>query len=275
MAPLTTVEPPAASSPPAVRPESDEDRGRRGGPPRAPDVEPPGETYSERLFLVRQDEHSRLFWVMCLALSIALHAALFTLRLPSFDLGRLDVTKTRDVMFVRRYVPPPPKTSAPGSPIGGPVVPLPVTRRLPVPDPTPMEPEPIIAARLEAPEAPLPLGDDVVVLLGDPEPPPPARAGPLYPGIGGVTEPVLLARVEPEYPEVARRARMQGRVILQAVIHKDGTVRKLTVLEERPPHLGFKEAAVAAVTQWRYLPATQRGRPVDVYFTVVVNFTLL
>ena len=50
---------------------------------------------------------------------------------------------------------------------------------------------------------------------------------------------------------------------LQAVIRKDGTVSDLTVLSSRPPHFGFEEAACAAVSQWRYVPARCNGEPVD------------
>ncbi|RMG43562.1 MAG: energy transducer TonB [Acidobacteria bacterium] len=100
--------------------------------------------------------------------------------------------------------------------------------------------------------------------------------GPLMPGIGGVTSPELIpeTKVEPEYPELARKARIEGKVILRAVIRKDGTVGDIEVLRAPMPDLGFTEAAIAAVRQWRYRPGVQNGRPVDVYLTVTVNFTL-
>ena len=98
--------------------------------------------------------------------------------------------------------------------------------------------------------------------------------GPYMPGVGGVTEPELIpeTKVRPEYPEEARKARIQGRVILQVVIRKDGTVGDFKVLKEPAADLGFAEAAIAAVEQWRYRPATKDGKPVPVYFVVVVNF---
>ena len=80
--------------------------------------------------------------------------------------------------------------------------------------------------------------------------------------------------VEPEFPELARRARIQGKVILQVVVRKDGTVGDIQVFKEPAANLGFSDAAINAVSQWRYHPARQNGRPVDVFITVVVNFTI-
>jgi protein TonB len=96
------------------------------------------------------------------------------------------------------------------------------------------------------------------------------------PGIGDVTEPVLIesSKVLPRYPELARRAGVSGRVILEAIVQIDGTVASVRILRETPPHVGFGEAASAAVARWRYRPGTQQDRPVAVYFTVIVDFAL-
>jgi periplasmic protein TonB len=97
-----------------------------------------------------------------------------------------------------------------------------------------------------------------------------------HPGVGDVTEPVLIesSKVLPRYPELARRAGVSGRVILEAIIQIDGTVASVRVLRETPAHVGFGEAAKAAVERWRYRPGTQEDRPVAVYFTVIVDFAL-
>jgi TonB family protein len=97
---------------------------------------------------------------------------------------------------------------------------------------------------------------------------------PLYAGIGGVTNPELIpsSQVEPHYPEKARKAMIQGKVVLQVVIHKDGSVGDIQVLQSPGSKFGFDESAIAAVRQWRYKPGQQNGRPVDVYFTVTVAF---
>lgn len=88
--------------------------------------------------------------------------------------------------------------------------------------------------------------------------------------------PVLIqeSKVAPVYPELARKSRLPGSVILQAIILRDGSVGAITVLRSTPPGVGFEDAAIEAVRQWRYEPATQFGVPVEVYFTVLVNFEL-
>lgn len=87
-----------------------------------------------------------------------------------------------------------------------------------------------------------------------------------------VKQPELIKKVEPQYPEIARKARIQGVVILEAVITKEGTVEGVKVLRALHPILD--QAAVNAVRQWRYKPALLNNRPVKVYFTVTVKFTL-
>ncbi len=88
---------------------------------------------------------------------------------------------------------------------------------------------------------------------------------------GNVQPPVLVTSVEPVYPEDARLQRVQGKVILQAVIDTEGRVRSVKALRSVPL---LEPAAVAAVKQWRYRPATLDGAPVPVYFTIVVTFQL-
>ena len=89
-----------------------------------------------------------------------------------------------------------------------------------------------------------------------------------------VTPPKLItsSRVPPSYPEKERKKSGEVKVILQGVIQKDGSVRDLVVLKS--PGRAFEEAAIAAVRQWKYQPATQNGEPVTVYFAIVVEFQL-
>jgi protein TonB len=89
---------------------------------------------------------------------------------------------------------------------------------------------------------------------------------------GDVKAPILKERVEPVYPEPARKARMQGVVILEAIITADGTVSDVKVLKSVNPLLDA--AAERAVSHWTYRPATLGGRAVSVYLTVTVNFQL-
>jgi protein TonB len=89
---------------------------------------------------------------------------------------------------------------------------------------------------------------------------------------GDVKAPQLVNKVEPSYPEAARKARMEGVVILEAIITASGNVEDVKVLKSVNPLLDA--AATRAVSQWRYRPATLNGRAVRVYLTVTVTFNL-
>lgn len=89
---------------------------------------------------------------------------------------------------------------------------------------------------------------------------------------GEVKAPVLQSKVEPTYPEAARKARMEGVVILEAIITASGTVEEVKVLKSVNPLLDA--SAVRAVSNWKYKPATLNGRAVRVYLTVTVTFNL-
>ena len=88
----------------------------------------------------------------------------------------------------------------------------------------------------------------------------------------GVTQGLLVRRIEPQYPQMAKIARVQGAVVLAAVIGKDGTIENLHVVSTASPLLNT--AAVEAVKQWKYRPYILNGEPVEVDTTVTVNFTL-
>ena len=87
---------------------------------------------------------------------------------------------------------------------------------------------------------------------------------------GDMVRPVLLEKFAPDYPRVARQAGLGGRVTVLAVIAPDGSVESVEVLSST--NRLFNEAAVEAVRKWRYRPALMNGRPVRVYFSVVVDF---
>jgi protein TonB len=89
---------------------------------------------------------------------------------------------------------------------------------------------------------------------------------------GDVKAPVLTSRIDPAYPEAARKARMEGVVILEAIITGEGNVEDVRVLKSVNPLLDA--SAVRAVQQWKYKPATLNGRSVRVYLTVTVTFRL-
>jgi protein TonB len=100
--------------------------------------------------------------------------------------------------------------------------------------------------------------------------PPRAVQGPVR--VAQLPEPPRkLVDARPLYPEVARAARVQGTVVLEAVIDSGGRVTQLKVLTSVPL---LDQAALDAVRQWRYAPSTYAGRPVSVLMTITVRFTL-
>ena len=91
--------------------------------------------------------------------------------------------------------------------------------------------------------------------------------------IGGeVSAPVKLRAPQPQYTTIARQARIQGVVVVQVIVDKQGTVTKGVVLKGLP--LGLSESALAAIRQWKFKPALLNGEPVDVYYNWTVNFHL-
>ncbi len=87
----------------------------------------------------------------------------------------------------------------------------------------------------------------------------------------GVTQGLLTHKVKPEYPAIARNARIQGNVVLGAVIGKDGKVKEVHLLSGQPM---LARAAESAVRQWRYRPYMLNGQPVEIDTTISVNFKL-
>jgi protein TonB len=205
-----------------------------------------------------------------LAVAILIHAVLLFMTIPTFSVN-VTPRSSKKIIRVREWRPPPPPKREKPREVQLEKV---KKRKLPVPDPTPDEPEPIEEPDPEPEPEEIPFDPDAEYILGAPEPPP--TEGPLMAGIGDVSNPVpiMSTQIQPTYPDLARQAKVQGRVILQAVIFKDGTVGDIQVLQTPGEKLGFAESAVDAVSHWRYQPALQNGRPVDVIFTIVVDFAL-
>jgi periplasmic protein TonB len=88
----------------------------------------------------------------------------------------------------------------------------------------------------------------------------------------GVTQGLVIHRVQPVYPQMAKIARVQGPVVLAAIIGKDGTIQNLHVISTASPLLN--QSALDAVKQWRYRPYILNGEPVEVDTQITVNFTL-
>ena len=88
----------------------------------------------------------------------------------------------------------------------------------------------------------------------------------------GVIQGLRVRDVTPTYPPLARAARVQGSVVLAAIIGKDGAIQNLRVMSAASPLL--IQSALDAVKQWRYRPYLLNGEPVEVDTTITVNFTL-
>jgi protein TonB len=98
-----------------------------------------------------------------------------------------------------------------------------------------------------------------------------AGGGPFQPG-SGIEPPQLLREVKPLYTDEARRAALEGNVVLEIVVRRDGSVSNLRVT--RKLGAGLDEKALEAVRQWRFAPARRLGAAVDVVVEVSVEFKL-
>lgn len=173
-----------------------------------------------------------------------------------------------------------------GAPAGGdspklePAMSKPTPTIVPVPDPTPDEPEPIREVEEKITPAPAvegPKGESAGSGGG------PGGTGPGLGGSGGdiyhvgtgagVTPPVVLVQTRPSYTDDAIRAKVEGIVLLQAVIRKDGTIDSFRVL--RGLGHGLDERAIQEISaKWRFRPGTLGGRPVDIQSEIEITFTL-
>jgi protein TonB len=110
------------------------------------------------------------------------------------------------------------------------------------------------------------------VVGGIPAPPPPPPPPQERVRVGGeIKEPKLLKKVPPVYPPIAQSAKVQGIVIIEAIIGKDGHVKEAKVLRSQAL---LDQAALDAVKQWVFTPTLLNKMPVEVVMTVTVNFTL-
>ncbi len=195
-------------------------------------------------------------------IAVLVHVAIFFVTFPTIARD-IKVEKKKPKVFVIqqvRFKPPPPKQEQ--------QIPKPKAKKVPIPDPTPDEPEPI---RIPEPEEDIEIPDIDDLVIAVPDAPPPVEKGPIF-VTGDVQKPEKISDVQPQYSEIARKARIQGVVILQTIISKEGQIEDVKVLKGLP--MGLSEAAVDAVRQWKYKPATLNGKPVAVYFNLTVNFQL-
>lgn len=178
--------------------------------------------------------------------AVVLHAVVLVARMPDWGPEPVRVDAPIEQAMKVQFLTPPAPPKAPPKP------PEPQRKKVPRPDPRPDEPEPVKEAPPPAPPAPVAT-------------PQPAQTGPVRVAAG--QGPGLVKKVEPRYPQMARTARIEGSVVVDAVILKDGTVSEVKVLSSTNEL--FNQACVEAVRQWRFTPGPQ-----DVVLSVTVNFTL-
>jgi len=92
----------------------------------------------------------------------------------------------------------------------------------------------------------------------------------------GVTSPVLVKEVKPNYTSDAMRAKLQGVVEMEAVVLSDGSVdpNRIKITRSLDSTFGLDQQAIIAVRQWRFRPGTYKGQPVPVLVNVELTFTL-
>ncbi len=148
-------------------------------------------------------------------------------------------------------------------------IPEPRERKVPMPDPDPEEPEIYVADEVVEPV--MELAPDVFLAIPKDPPMEPEPTGPIRVS-GDFRAPNKIHTVTPLYTEIARKARIEGVVILETIIDKSGRVRDTTVLKGLP--FGLTENAVKAVQQWRFEQPVMNGKPVDIIFVLTVRFEL-
>ena len=213
------------------------------------------------LFLSEEREDQRKMHA-ALAVAVIFHGLLLWITFPAVESQEIEPPEKPKVIQlaqIERFKKPEPKP---------PEIPEPKALKVPMPDPDPDDPEPI---PVELPEPEVQLTMDDVPLFDLPEAPP--EPTPSVVRVGGQVEPPeRLVYVPPKYTEIARKARIEGDVILEATIDTEGRVVNISVLKGLP--MGLTEEAVRAVEQWRFEPSTLRGKPVAVLYVLTVKYSL-
>lgn len=222
-----------------------------------------GELANQFLAFAAEDSQDKKTLRIAILVAAILHGLLFFIYFPEGPAQAAD-EKQQKVYVVQqvRFRPPPPEQKQ--------EIPKPRAKKVPIPDPTPDEPEPIRLEEEIEQQVELPSDD---IIFGIPEGPPPLEpSGPIHVG-GDMNPPEKTYAPQPQYTEIARKARIQGVVIVQAIIDKEGNVTSVKLLKGLP--MGLDTAALDAIKKWKFKPATLAdGRPVAVYYTLTVNFQL-
>ena len=211
--------------------------------------------------LTLEEEKRPLRWAILAA--FVFHVILLVVSFPELTAAPRDETIHRPLYVVQpvRFKPPAPSQTR--------KVPKKKTRKIPIPDPTPDLPEPILE---EDEPVELDLDLDSIGDFLDIPPAPSGGPGGAIAVRGDVRPPVKIVFPQPRYTEEARKARIKGVVILQAIVDATGKVSRIKILKDLPQGLG--QSAVDTVKSWEFKPATLKGEPVPVYFNLTISFSL-
>lgn len=198
--------------------------------------------------------------------AIAVHFILFALIIPQRGMEIVPLERTAATV-VKRYTPPAPPAKAKKT----------RTKKkaavVPIPDPTPDDPEPI-----EMESSDYDYGDfDEEFAIGEPSGVPGvssgARAGAYRAGEGGVSAPVPIRQVDPEYTPEATRKGIQGEVWIEAVVDLEGNVVEPRLLRGLPDD-ELNRRAMEAIQRWTFRPGMRDGQPVAIIAVFTVTYRL-
>ena len=200
--------------------------------------------------------------------------------------------KNEPIVVNYAELPPPPAVDDPPTADPAPAPPSPIdVPKVGIPEPVPddqADPEQTLATQDELNAPTGDIGEGVGVVGGTgvdevaappapppplpppPPPPPPPTSGPPPDFVAVEKQPVPIEQVQPEYPEIARRAGIEGRVIVKVWVDKNGRVKEALV--QRSDNDLFDAPALAAVRRWKFEPAIQAGNPVDVWVSIPIRF---
>lgn len=214
-------------------------------------------------FQLEQDQGNPVMrWSIVTA--VVVHLVLFAIHFPSFERAP-DVPVPNQRAFVLqqvRFQPPEPQKAQ--------TRPKRKARKVPIPDPTPDLPEPILRDLPETVETWI--DEEIGELTYIPDAPPSLGLPGIHAIDGEVIPPLKVFAPQPPYTEEARQARVQGVVIIRAIIDILGNVTNVRILKGLPG--GLAESAQSTVASWKFEPASMNGDPVPVYYNFTVNFTL-
>jgi len=226
-------------------------------------------------------------WTVILSTAVEVIVVGILILIPLFYTQTLPKAMLTTLLIAPPPPPPPPPPPAVAPKVEKPVARLLTQGKLLQPQAIPKQVQIFKEAELP-PEAPAAGGDlgglaDNGLLNGlaagpaavappPPPPAPPAAKAPARIAVGGQVEAArILSQSQPQYPILARQSRVQGEVVLHAIIDKDGGVDELTVISGHPL---LVQAALEAVKKWRYQPTQLNGEPVEVDTTITVHFFL-